>query len=60
MKYKIIEVDGIWRACIDITGKPNKYGKPKIFDKKEDAERWIEKRSYAGMSFHYEIKEVKE
>ena len=60
MKYKIIEVDGFLRSCIDVNGKANKYGKPKLFEKRADAEKWIEKRSYKGMSFHYEIKEADE
>ena len=55
--YRVVEVDGFIRSCIDVTGKPNKYGKPKIFSTRKSAEEWIKKRSYKGMSFHYEIVE---
>lgn len=55
--YRVVRVDGIIRECIDIGGKPNKYGKPKIFATREKAQEWIDKRSYPGMSWHYEIME---
>ena len=29
-KYKVVEVDSFFRAHIDIKGKANKYGEPKI------------------------------
>ena len=48
-------VDRFFRAAIDVKGKPNKYGKPKDFETKEDAEKWIKKHSYNGMSWKYEI-----
>ena len=50
-------VDGIFRASIDIKGKANQYGKPKDFETKADAEAWIKKHSYNGMSWKYEIYE---
>lgn len=53
--YKIVEVDGIWRAAICKNNKADKYGDPKIFETKAAATNWIEKHSYKGMSFHYEI-----
>lgn len=56
--YIIVEVDGFIRSAIDKTGKANKYGEPKLFKTKKDAQKWIDRRSYDGMSFHYEIKEV--
>ena len=55
--YRVVCVDGPIRECIDISGKPNKYGKPKIFATREKAQEWIDKRSYLGMSWHYEIME---
>ena len=58
--FKIIYVDGIYRAQIDIKNKPNKYGVCKKFKTREDAQGWIDRHSYKGMSFHYEISEVKE
>jgi hypothetical protein len=48
-------VDGFIRNCIDVHNKANKYGTPKEFNTKKDAEKWIEIHSYKGMSFHYEI-----
>lgn len=55
--FRVVRVDGIIRECIDISGKPNKYGKPKIFATRAKAQEWIDKRSYFGMSWHYEIVE---
>ena len=53
--YHICRVDGFIRAAIDVNGKPNKYGAPKKFETKEEAEKWIKKHSYSGMSWRYEI-----
>lgn len=53
--FHVRMVDGFFRAAIDVKGKPNKYGKPKDFETKEDAEKWIKKHSYNGMSWKYEI-----
>ena len=50
-------VDGAYRAAIDVKGKPNEYGKPKDFETKTEAESWIKKHSYKGMSWKYEIYE---
>lgn len=58
--FYIVEVDGHVRQIIDTKGKANKYGEPKLFKSRKDAEAWILKHSYKGMSFHYEIKEIKE
>ena len=55
MSFIIVEVDGWLRSAIDEKGKPNKYGKPKLFKTREDAEKWVERRSYPGMSWKYEI-----
>jgi hypothetical protein len=56
--FNIIEVDGIIRSCICKNNKADKYGEPKNFKTRKDAEKWIEKHSYKGMSFKYEIKKV--
>lgn len=57
--YKVIKViDGWSRQQIDITGVPNRYGKPKLFKTKKEAQKWIDKNSYPLMSFCYEIKEM--
>ena len=53
--FHVCMVDGECRAAIDVNGKPNKYGKPKDFETKDDAEKWIKKHSYNGMSWTYEI-----
>lgn len=55
--YNIVEVDGILRAAVCKNNKADKYGQPKLFTHKE-AVKWIEKHSYIGMSFHYEIVKV--
>ena len=59
MNYKVVEIDGIWRAAVCKNNKADKYGDPKIFETRKAAEKWIEKHSYTGMSFKYEIVEVK-
>lgn len=53
--YYIVEVNCFIRSQIDVKGKPNKYGEKKLFKTKKAAEEWINKRSYKGMSFKYEI-----
>ena len=58
--FKIIYVDGIYRACIDKKNTVNKYGEPRLWKTREEAKHWIEAHSYKGMSFNYEIKEVKD
>lgn len=59
--YKVIKViDGWSRQQIDITGVPNRYGKPKLFKTKKEAQKWIDKNSYPLMSFWYEIKETED
>lgn len=59
--YKVIKViDGWSRQQIDVTGVPNRYGKPKLFKTKKKAQEWIDKNSYCGMSFTYEIKKAEE
>mgnify|MGYP003392950764 FL=1 len=58
MKYYIVEHDGIVNQIIDKTGKPNKFGDPKIFESMADARKWILKRTYKGMTHSYEVKEI--
>ena len=60
MKYIIVENDGFFRSQIDVKGKPNKYGEAKLFDTEEAAYKWIDKHSYKGMSFRYEVLEFPE
>ena len=55
--FHVCMVDRTLRASIDVKGKPNKYGKPKDFETKAEAEAWIKKHSYNGMSWKYEIYE---
>ena len=57
-KYKVVEVDSFFRAHIDIKGKSNEYGEPKLFNTRKEAENWVKKHSYKGMSFGYDIMEV--
>ena len=56
--YYVVCVDGKIRQVIDTTGTPNRYGKPKIFKSKKEAQKWIDKKTYSYMSYHYEIKET--
>lgn len=56
--FVIVKVDGKLRAIIDTHGEPNKYGKPKEFKNRKEAEKWVERKSYGGMSYKYVIKEV--
>ena len=53
--FYVVEIDGIIRSLIDTTGKANKYGKPKLFKTEKDAEAWIARRTYKGMTHKYEI-----
>lgn len=53
--YYIVQISGIVREIIDKTGKPNKYGEPKLFETREAAEMWTLKRVYKGMTHRYEI-----
>ena len=49
MKYKIIDADGKIRSAV-----LNRDGSLKVFTRKE-AKLYIERHSYKGMSFHYEM-----
>lgn len=53
--YRILEVDGIFRAWICKDNKADKYGEPKEWKKLKDAKDWAERRLYGGMSHKYII-----
>lgn len=53
--YIIVEVDGHIRSTINKKGQPDKYSEPKTFMTYKAAATWIEKHSYTGMSWRYEI-----
>ena len=53
--YKVVKVDSWLRQQICIDGKASKYGKPKLFKTEKEAKKWIDKKSYNGMSYSYEI-----
>lgn len=57
MKYNVVEVDGIIRSCICKNNKADKYGIPKDFITIKDAEEWIKRHTYKGMTGKYEIVE---
>ena len=56
--YKIIFVDGFYKSQLNKKGKPDKYGEPMLFKDEKEAKDYIKRKTYPGMSFHYEIKEV--
>lgn len=49
------EKDRVFRQQICTDGKPSKYGKPKLFKTKKEAQKWVDMHSYKGMSYKYEI-----
>lgn len=53
--FRIVMVDGWYRAVICTDNKPSKYGKPKDFKTLKEAKKWVKENSYWGMSFRYEI-----
>ena len=55
--YKVVKIDGKIREAIDIKGKANKYGIVKEFTY-EEAQNFISKHTYIGMSHKYEIIEI--
>lgn len=48
-------VDGNYRAIVDKTGIPNRYGARMLFKTKKQAEAWVKKKTYPGMSHGYEV-----
>lgn len=55
--YNIYLSDAGQKEVIDETKKPNKYGKPFLWDSKQEAINWVLKRCYTGMSHSYLIVE---
>lgn len=55
MEYMIIEIDGKIRAPINKKGQSSRYEEPKKFDSISKAKQWIEKHTYKGMSYKYEV-----
>lgn len=58
MEYIVIEVDGLIRSVINRKGQADKYSPPKLFKTRQEAQEWIDKHTYKGMSWRYEIGEV--
>lgn len=60
--YAIIQVDGFLRNVIATKGITKfgymDEGNILVFDKKKDAADWIERNSYKGMSWEYEIVQI--
>lgn len=59
-KYIVVycDMDGKYKAQIGIKGLPDKYGKPKIFKTKKEANEFIKRKTYGGMSHYYEIEKI--
>lgn len=58
--YRIVEVDGKIRAYICKNNKADRYGDPKEFNSVSDCMKWIDKHTYKGMSFKYEVVEIED
>ena len=58
--YRVVEIEGPIRTYICKNNKADKYDIPKNFKNTKDAEKWIEKHIYKGMSHRYEVVEVEE
>ena len=56
--FYIVEIDGPLRNTINKNGQPDKYSEPKMFKTAVDAQKWIDRHSYKGMSMRYEIREA--
>lgn len=54
-RYYIQENNNGVRNIIDIHDNPSKRGTTRYFYTREDAQRWIDTHSYAGMVHRYEI-----
>lgn len=55
--YKVVQIDMSIPYPINKKGQPDKYSEPKKFETKKDAEKWIERHSYTGMSWKYIVEE---
>lgn len=58
--YKVVKVKGWVRQQICTDGKPDKYGDPKLFRTRREAQKWVSEKSYKGMSFRYEIHRIED
>lgn len=56
--FKVIQLDMGIPYPINEKGQPDKYTPPKLFKTREECQAWIDKHSYKGMSWKYEIEEV--
>ncbi len=56
--FYIVEHDMKVHQIIDITGKPNKYGKAKLFKTEVDALYWLAKHKMGSAYISYEVKEA--
>lgn len=57
-KFYIVEKDNKLSMPINEKGQPDRYSKPKYFDSVADAQKWISRHTYGGMSMSYEVKEA--
>ena len=55
----IVKDDGGVRSKLEVDNTFGKYCTPRIFKRKRLAEDWITRHSYKGMSYKYELEEVK-
>lgn len=53
--YIIIKIDGRIRTKLETNNKFGKYGTAKLFKSRKEADKWILKHSYNGMSWKYEV-----
>lgn len=58
--YYIIQVDGIFRTPISKSGRPERYEEPRYFKTLKGAKKWVERNTYKGMSWKYEIVRLEE
>ena len=58
--FSILEWDNKLATPINDKGQPSRYEDLKRFKTRKDAQRWIDRHTYAGMSFKYEIVEVED
>ena len=54
--WYIVEIEEYLVRQICTNNKPDKYGKRKLFKTKKEAQQWIDRKSFKGMSFKYEIR----
>lgn len=54
--WYVVEIDGIIVSQICTNNKADKYGKRKLFKTKKEAQQWIVRHTYKGMSWKYEVR----